>query len=442
MIDHLAVRFVLGLGIIAIMDILFLTPAFPPFQGGGERYVRSLALTLAAHGHRVTAVTSTAVSEVDFWRRPAGPMATENDDGITVIRCPLSGLRGGRRALLAWRKAMALLSILPGDQTAVLRRMSRFIPPIARLEDVLNRLPDTIDLVHGFNTAWEYPLMAGEALARQRQLPFVITPFLHLGEPGRPSRVAFMDHHQRLLVDADQILTLTSTAKEGLAARGIAAHKMDVIGGGLDPLPDASDIDSVVRRLEMQRPFLLFIGRASYDKGALTAVQAVRHLRHRGYAATLALVGTIPPEFERIYRRLGEDEKTWIRPLGPLDDNDKHALLSACRLLILPSRTDSFGIVLLEAWAHGKPVIGARAGGIPGVISEGNDGLLVTFGDAAALADAIARLWADDGLRAEMGRRGQEKTARQFTWEQVGARVLQNYGRLAGNGRRQEPTNR
>ena len=59
-----------------------------------------------------------------------------------------------------------------------------------------------------------------------------------------------------------------------------------------------------------------------------------------------------------------------IRPLGILDEGEKHAILEASTMLLLPSHSDSFGIVILEAWAHGKPVIGARAGGIPGVIDD------------------------------------------------------------------------
>ncbi|MBK8433624.1 MAG: glycosyltransferase family 4 protein, partial [Chloroflexi bacterium] len=107
---------------------------------------------------------------------------------------------------------------------------------------------------------------------------------------------------------------------------------------------------------------------------------------------TLVLVGQLSPEFERFYGQLGSAEQALIRPLGPQDETTKHSLLRASQFLLLPSRTDSFGIVLLEAWAHGLPVIGARAGGIPGVVTDGQTGVLVPFGEVAALAEASQRL--------------------------------------------------
>src|SRR5690606_33630777 len=102
----------------------------------------------------------------------------------------------------------------------------------------------------------------------------------------------------------------------------------------------------------------------------------------------------------------------------------------------LPSCTDSFGIVYLEAWANGVPVIGARAGGVPAVIADGRDGCLVNFGDVAGLAEAIARLLDVPALRREMGQRGQDKVRREMTWDHVFQRVARVYETvLAGRPR-------
>ena len=91
--------------------------------------------------------------------------------------------------------------------------------------------------------------------------------------------------------------------------------------------------------------------------------------------------------------------------------------------MALPSRTESFGIVYLEAWLLGKPVIGARAGAVPDVIGDGRDGLLVEFGDVPGLARAIARLLDDRALASEMARHGREKALRLYTWERQYARL-------------------
>ena len=109
---------------------------------------------------------------------------------------------------------------------------------------------------------------------------------------------------------------------------------------------------------------------------------------------------------------------------------DKRDLFAATTALAVPSRIDSFGIVYLEAWACGKPVIGARAGGVPDVIADGEDGLLVPYGDVPALAQAIARLSDDAALAAQMGARGRAKVERSYTWDKIFGIVESAYKEL------------
>jgi glycosyltransferase involved in cell wall biosynthesis len=101
---------------------------------------------------------------------------------------------------------------------------------------------------------------------------------------------------------------------------------------------------------------------------------------------------------------------------------------------MLPSRTDSFGIVILEAWAHGKPVVGARAGGIAEVISDGADGFLVEFGDVGSLAKKINLLFQDSDLRNTLANNGQRKLDEIYNWDRVGDLVFSNYQHILGRG--------
>lgn len=411
------------------MRILFLSPAYPPFPGGGERYVAALAVELARRGHEVTAVTSAATLEKMLWQG-TGPQrpAAAVEEGVTVIRCGLRPFPGGHPALIAWRKAMVMVSMLPGNQTAVLSRLARHIPPITRLEAALSSLPRRFHVVHGFNISWEWPLLAGWQFARQHNLPFVATPFAHLGTGhDRVTRNSTMQHQLHLLTDADRVLALTEIEKNGLAAWGVLPERLDVVGSGLDPLPFWPEPAPLLAQHHVQLPYVLFVGRASFEKGALDAARAVLALRQQGTAVTLLLIGQTAPEFNRFYARLDAREKEGIRPLGILSDADKHGLLAGAAALLLPSRTDSFGIVLLEAWAHGVPVIAARAGGLPGVVDDGQNGLLVEFGDVPGLSQAICQLLADEPLRHRLGTHGRIKTENTYTWTAVADRVLANY---------------
>ena len=97
----------------------------------------------------------------------------------------------------------------------------------------------------------------------------------------------------------------------------------------------------------------------------------------------------------------------------------------------MPSRTDSFGIVYLEAWLNRKPVVAAHAWGVSDLITDGEDGLLAPFGDVPALAQALADLLADPARRAAMGLRGEQKVYQFHTWERKYALVRELYLRLA-----------
>lgn len=413
-----------------IVHILFLTPGFPPFKGGGERYAGSLARVLAARGHSVTVATSQARSEQAFWQGTEARSITKETQGpVTVIRLPIRPIPFGRRGLLAWRKSMVLLSMLPGQRWRLLGHMARFVPPLVGLDQVLAQLPDQPDVVHGFNISWEFPLLAGWQYARHRNLPYVVMPFTHLGESrrARVARNSTMDHQRQVLEGADAVLALTSVEAQGFADWNIHPRHVVVAGGGVEPPAPGLDATTVLKSHGLKQPFALFVGRVNYDKGAIHAAQATLYLAQAGQPITLVLAGRISEDFDRFWRTLTPDQQALLRPLGVVGEDHKHALLQEATVLLLPSRADSFGIVLLEAWQHGTPVIGARAGGIPGVIDEGHNGLLVPFGDVKALARALDTLLTDEELRRIMGRRGRRKVKKQYDWESVCDRVLSVY---------------
>ena len=103
----------------------------------------------------------------------------------------------------------------------------------------------------------------------------------------------------------------------------------------------------------------------------------------------------------------------------------------ACDVLLLPSESESFGWVLLEAWACRKPVIGNRqCAPVAAVVSDGEDGYLCT--GAEEMAHRIAQLAANPALARRLGQAGYEKTAARYTWEVIGRKVCDLYARLAG----------
>jgi glycosyltransferase involved in cell wall biosynthesis len=230
------------------------------------------------------------------------------------------------------------------------------------------------------------------------------------------------------MAQADAVTTLTAIERDHLTGLDIAPERIHVVGSGSDAL--SAEVDSgidVMERYGLSAPLVLFIGRVGRDKGALHAAEAVRALSGQGVHVTLGLIGQIAPEFERYYGRLPAAARQIIRPLGVVDEPIKHALLSRAHALVLPSRVESFGLVFLEAWAHGVPIIGARAGGIPGVIDDEVNGFLVEYGDVQGLAERLGALVTNRALAHAMGECGRQKRDREYSWDAVCHRTLAAY---------------
>jgi D-inositol-3-phosphate glycosyltransferase len=101
-------------------------------------------------------------------------------------------------------------------------------------------------------------------------------------------------------------------------------------------------------------------------------------------------------------------------------------LYADCDVLALPSRTEGWGLALMEAMACGKPVVASRVGGVPELVRDGVEGFLVEAGDVRALGSHIAGLLKDPGLRTKMGEAGIQRV-RGFSWDATARVVLEAY---------------
>jgi glycosyltransferase involved in cell wall biosynthesis len=117
---------------------------------------------------------------------------------------------------------------------------------------------------------------------------------------------------------------------------------------------------------------------------------------------------------------------------GRLDESALGRAYQNCDVFALPSAKEGFGIVFLEAMAAGKPVIAARAGGVPEVVSDGITGVLIDYGDAVALADVLVGLLKDAGRRRRLGVCGRRRVATHFTFEHYVKRLAELAAPLFG----------
>lgn len=143
-------------------------------------------------------------------------------------------------------------------------------------------------------------------------------------------------------------------------------------------------------------------------------------------------------EIEKCIAMRGVEKLVSLR--GPVESESRQHrdLLAALDAFVLPSRHEPFGIVILEAWAAGLPVITTAVGGLKRLVEDGTDGLQVQPGDQPALADALLQLATDSNLRAQLAANGRRKTHAEYTWEAVSDR-LENIYQAAEDHRRGLP---
>jgi glycosyltransferase involved in cell wall biosynthesis len=187
------------------------------------------------------------------------------------------------------------------------------------------------------------------------------------------------------------------------------------------------------KSLGLNDPFLLFVGRLASNKGLVELVGAFAALRRVYPGAQLVLVGEDGGMGDTVRRRAAElDVAKAVHLTGFIQDERRLAsAFSEARMLVLPSEYEAFGLVLLEALAHGTPVVASRVGGIPEFIPEGKAGILVPPLDVAALGQALLQLWPDEHRRRALGAYGRTEVVPKYRWDAVVDRLESLYRELA-----------
>ncbi|HEY8703615.1 MAG TPA: glycosyltransferase family 4 protein [Gaiellaceae bacterium] len=177
---------------------------------------------------------------------------------------------------------------------------------------------------------------------------------------------------------------------------GISPERVSVLPNATPPLPELPPRDELRSSLGIDGPTLAFAGRFGPQKALDVALDAVA--RVDGVTLLLAGDGEIRPELEARAAPLGAR----VRFLGALSRRQVLELFAAADGLVLSSAWENFPHAVIEALAVGTPVIATAVGGVPEVVEDGVNGLLVQPNDVDALAGAIKRFFADDALRARL----------------------------------------
>jgi starch synthase len=278
-------------------------------------------------------------------------------------------------------------------------------------------------------------------------IPHVMTA--HSLEPLRPWKAeqlgggyAVSSWAERTAIEAaDAVIAVSSGMREDILGcyPALDPARVHVVHNGIDtelyrPTPET---DALIKHgVDPDRPYVLFVGRITRQKGVPHLLRAARDIDK---SAQLILCAGAPdtPAIDQEFRTLvdelrqSRDGVVWIPEMLPRPEVIQlltHAALFAC-----PSVYEPLGIVNLEAMACGTPVVASAVGGIPEVVDDGVTGHLVRYDetDPAAfergLAEAIDTVLADPAAARRMGEAGRERAVREFGWDAIARRTVAVY---------------
>ncbi|HEY5947382.1 MAG TPA: glycosyltransferase family 4 protein, partial [Kofleriaceae bacterium] len=272
-------------------------------------------------------------------------------------------------------------------------------------------------------------------------------PFLHMYYP--PSRVPVVlfgalhvrdDHVSRPVLraidKASAYIAFTRFEQETLVRHGAAADRIHVVGLGVDVDRFAHANGKAIRtRLGIgDEPVVGFVGRQARHKGCDTLVRAMATVWESWPEAYLLFAGSrtdFSVELDALIAALPAERRQRVIVQPDFPEDEKADWFAACDVFSCVSTDESFGIVFVEAWACGKPVIGGRIGSVECVIRDGVDGLLVPTGNADELSRAISSLLDDRARAAQMGANGYHKVRTEHDWPAVVAKVHAIYEQVA-----------
>ncbi len=414
------------------MKVLHVVQAYHPAIGGSERLAQHFAEHLVTgHGDTVSVYTSNAVRPEAFWKTagPLLPPGTETINGVTVRRFRIyNGLRLLRRILAQGSHRLGL----PHNDWL---RTIQTGPIIPGLRAAIAECGADVVFATAFPFLHMYDAVAG---ARRARVPVVLLGAIHVPDAWSYDRPMIY----RAMRRADAYVAPTEFERDHVIQHGISADRVAVIGAGVDAVAlAAGDRRRIRDRYGWgEAPVIGLIARQSPLKRIDTLLRAMPHVWAAHPTARLLMAGartSYSPHIDRMIAALSPRQQRQIAVIGDFAEEDKPDIFAACDLIAHPSGNESFGIVFVEAWAAGKPVIGARVGAIPSVIDEGRDGLLFNYLDAEDLARSIGLLLGGPSVREAIGQSGRDKVIQRYTWEVVTDRLRSVYLDAIGRHRQE-----
>jgi glycosyltransferase involved in cell wall biosynthesis len=397
------------------VNVLMVTSSYPRFPGDVVApFIESIARGVAARGHRVDVVLP---HHPELRRPPGEPVSFHPYRYAPLDRWSRWGYAQSLRKDVSVRAGAFLLAPLVAF---ALRRT------------VADRIRETrYDVMHAHWVVPNAVLVAG--LARSHGLPLVVS--LHgsdvfVAETLLPARILA----RRALRQAGAVTACSEDLHRRALRLGARPERTRTVPYGAEDM-GSPGIDAGAARARLGAPpgatLVLALGRLVEKKGFSYLIDAAA--RVPGVHVALAGAGDLESELRSQAARAGAP----VRLVGALDRDSVAAALAAADIVVVPSVVDRAGNVdglpnvLLEAMAAGRAIIASRVAGIPDVMTDGIDGVLVEEKDVPGLAAALARLAQDPARRERLGRAARATASARFGWDRAARAFEESYAAAA-----------
>jgi glycosyltransferase involved in cell wall biosynthesis len=293
---------------------------------------------------------------------------------------------------------------------------------VRELTDYLRRRE--IDLVHAH-------MFRAEVLGARAALAAGTPVLIATVHSSRVRSARDQEQLAALTPQMDRLIVPSASIAAKVRAEGRSGAPFAIVANGIDlsrfRLPASPCSLRSELGIPVHAPLIGVVARLEPEKGHRYLLGAMPHVLHRARDAWLVVVGegSLDDELRSRAAALGPPAADRIAFVGRRDDIS--AITADLTVAVLPSLREAQGISILEAMARTVPVVATRVGGIPEVITDGVDGLLVPPADAARLAEALSRLLADPDLRARLGAAGYRTVAERFSIDAQVRRIERIY---------------
>jgi glycosyltransferase involved in cell wall biosynthesis len=298
---------------------------------------------------------------------------------------------------------------------------------------ILSDVIKEVDLVHIHNV-WEPILMSAASIARQNQVPYVVTPHgmldpWSMSQKSAKKKLALLAGRRKMLENAKFIHVLNQEEDHGIRKIGIS-NRCEIIANGVD----LKKIDPFLNKLKFEaafpefagKPFVLFLSRLHYKKGLDILGDVAKDFCTR-FPDWLILVagpdGGAKSDFETQISNQGLEERVHL--LGPIYGDLKYSLLNACEFYCLPSRQEGFSVAILEAMAASKPVAITTHCHF-GDVEVHRCGFVDSL-DLKAIAESFGKLASSTEVRGEFGQNARKLIQDHYTWTKISHSLLEAY---------------